>query len=198
MLSDEMLADRILRGDTAAFEELVDRYKNSIFHIVYRLVGQYQEAEDITQEVFILVYDKLYQFDRTKRFSPWIHRIAVNTAISNLRKKKKVVHLSFDESFGQPYEDYPSVLESDPEVMFERKEVMEDIRASIAELPESYRSVLILRYQMDMKNAEIAQILGVSKENVEVRIHRARKALRKVLLKNWEERGLIKHEMSAF
>jgi RNA polymerase sigma-70 factor (ECF subfamily) len=82
--------------------------------------------------------------------------------------------------------------------MFERKEIMEDIRASIAELPESYRSVLILRYQMDMKNAEIAQILGVSKENVEVRIHRARKALRKVLLQRWEERGVIKHEVSAF
>ncbi|MGB4303692.1 MAG: sigma-70 family RNA polymerase sigma factor, partial [Syntrophomonadaceae bacterium] len=141
MLSDEILAERILHGDTAAFEELVNRYKNSIFHIVYRMVGQYQEAEDITQEVFILVYDKLYQFDRTKRFRPWIHRIAVNTAISNLRKKKKVVQLSFDESFGQTYQDYPSVMEGDPEAIFERKEIMEDIRASIMELPESYRTV---------------------------------------------------------
>lgn len=197
MISDEALADRILHGDTAAFEELVNRYKNSVFHIVYRMVGHYQEAEDITQEVFILVYNKLYQFDRSKKFSPWIHRIAINTAISNLRKKKKVINLSFDESFGQPYEDYPSVLEGDPEAIFERKEIMEDIRISIQELPESYRYVLVLRYQMDMKNAEIAQVLGVSKENVEVRIHRARKALRKELLKRWEERG-VKRELSAF
>ncbi|HAA09043.1 MAG: RNA polymerase sigma factor [Syntrophomonadaceae bacterium] len=196
MLSDEILAERILHGDTAAFEELVNRYKNSIFHIVYRMVGQYQEAEDITQEVFILVYDKLYQFDRTKRFRPWIHRIAVNTAISNLRKKKKVVQLSFDESFGQTYQDYPSVMEGDPEAIFERKEIMEDIRASIMELPESYRTVLVLRYQMDMKNAEIAETLGVSKENIEVRIHRARKALRRVLLKRWEERG-VQRELST-
>jgi RNA polymerase sigma-70 factor (ECF subfamily) len=73
---------------------------------------------------------------------------------------------------------------------------MEDIRASIMELPESYRTVLVLRYQMDMKNAEIAETLGVSKENIEVRIHRARKALRRVLLKRWEERG-VQRELST-
>ncbi len=88
-------------------------------------------------------------------------------------------------------------MEGDPEAIFERQEIMEDIRTTIEELPESYRSVLVLRYQMDMKNAEIAQVLGVSKENVEVRIHRARKALRKALLKRWEERG-VKRELSAF
>lgn len=197
LLSDELLAGRILSGDTAAFEELVNRYKNSVFHVVYRMVGQYQEAEDITQEVFILVYEKLYQFDRTKRFSPWIHRIAVNTTISHLRRKKKVVNLSFDENYGRPYEHYPTVMESDPELIFERQELMNDIRAAVQELPEAYQSVLVLRYQLDMKNHEIAEVLGVSKENIEVKIHRARKALRRVLLKNWEERG-IQRELSAF
>lgn len=67
LITDEMLAARILNGDSAAFEELVNRYKNSIFHVVYRLVGQYQEAEDISQEVFILIYEKMYQFDRKKK-----------------------------------------------------------------------------------------------------------------------------------
>lgn len=197
MLSDEMLASQVLKGETAAFEELVDRYKKSVFHVVYRMVGQYQEAEDITQEVFLLVYEKLYQFDRTKKFSPWIHRIAVNTTISNLRKKKKVINISFDESFNLPYDNYPTVVDTDPALLFERKELMEDIRSAMLELPETYRSVLVLRYQMDLKNPEIAEILGVSKENIEVRIHRARKSLRRVLLKRWDERG-VQNELSAY
>ncbi|MGI5879717.1 MAG: RNA polymerase sigma factor [Syntrophomonadaceae bacterium] len=196
MITDEMLAARILNGDSAAFEELVNRYKNSIFNIVYRLVGQYQEAEDISQEVFILVYEKMYQFDRKKKLSPWIHRIAVNTAISSLRKKKNVVNLSFDESFGKAYDNYPLINDFDPQLLFERKELAEVINSALMELPEGYRAVLVLRFQMDLKNQEIAEILGVSKENVEVKIHRARKALRKILMIKLSERGEF-HELSA-
>lgn len=196
MLSDEILAGQVLQGEMAAYEELVNRYKKSVFHIVYRMVGQYQEAEDIAQEVFLLVYQKLYQFDRSKKFGPWIHRIAVNTTISHIRKKKKIVSISFDESYGRPYENYPALLETDPVQIFERKEIMEDISSAMQELPDNYRTVLVLRYQLDMNNPEIADVLGISKENVEVKIHRARKSLRRVLLKRWEERG-VKHELSA-
>ena len=88
MLSDESLASKSLEGDMSAFEELVNRYKRPVFSLVYRMVGQYQEAEDITQEVFINVYEKLYQFDSNRKFSPWIYRIATNASISALRKKK--------------------------------------------------------------------------------------------------------------
>lgn len=197
MLSDEILAGQVLQGEMAAYEELVNRYKKSVFHIVYRMVGQYQEAEDIAQEVFLLVYEKLYQFDRSKKFGPWIHRIAVNTTISHLRKRKKVINISFDETYGRPYENYPTLLDGDPAQIFERKEIMEDISSAMQELPDNYRTVLVLRYQMDMKNPEIADVLGISKENVEVKIHRARKSLRRVLLKRWEERG-VKHELSAY
>ncbi len=88
MVSDELLASRALQGDIDAFEELVNKYKKSVFAIVYRIIGQYQEAEDIAQEVFLTVYEKLYQFDMGKTFAPGIHEIAVNTAIIALRKKQ--------------------------------------------------------------------------------------------------------------
>jgi len=196
LIGDEILAAQTLEGDLSAFEELVNRHKNSVFAIVYKMIGQYQEAEDVCQEVFITVYEKLYQFDRNKKFGPWLHRIAVNASISALRKKKKVISLNFDEAYTRPYEPYPQLYMTDPQSMFEKKELKAEINAAIMELPENYRAVIILRYQMDYKNQEVASILGVSKENVEVRVHRARNALRKIVLKKWEERGL-KNELPA-
>jgi RNA polymerase sigma-70 factor (ECF subfamily) len=196
LLSDESLACKCLEGDISAFEELVNRYKRPVFSIVYRMIGQYQEAEDITQEVFINVYEKLYQFDSNKKFSPWIYRIATNASISALRKKKKVITLDFDETYGKAYEDYYTANTGDPQLMFEREELKQFIDKAVNELPENYRAVILLRYQMDLNNQEISEVLGVSKENIEVRIHRARKALRKILQKHWEERGL-QYELPA-
>lgn len=189
MLTDELLTARTMRGEVSAFEELINRYKNSVFAIIYRMTGQYQEAEDISQEVFLTVYQKLYQFDDSKKFAPWIHRIAINTCISALRKKNKVALLNFDESFlTQQNEEGPHVY-TNPEIMLERNELRSEIKAALNELPSNYQSVLVLRYQLDLNNQEIADTLGLNKENIEVKIHRARKALRRILIKKWEEKG---------
>ncbi len=189
MPTDEMLAAEILRGDTAAFEEILNRYKKSVFSIVYRMIGNYHEAEDISQDVFISVYNKIYQFDSSKKFAPWIHRIAVNSCITTMRKNKKVILLNFDEAYVPHYDPNPREFSDDPQSVFEKKELRSEIETALMEIPESYRVVLILRFQLDLDNKEIAEILGISRENVEVKVHRARKALRKVILKHWEERG---------
>lgn len=191
MITDEMLVARTLNGELTAFEQLVERHKNTVFNIAYRMLGQYQEAEDITQDVFITVYKKLYQFDLSKRFAPWINKITVNSCISVLRKKKNLVSLTFDESFGKQYEEKYHIQYETPEHILERKQLREEINNAIMELNEGYRTVLVLRYQLEMNNQEIAEILNISKENVEVKIHRARKALRKILTDKWQERGII-------
>lgn len=189
MLTDEMLTAHTLRGEVSAFEELINRYKNSVFAIIYRMTGQYQEAEDISQEVFLTVYQKLYQFDSTKKFAPWVHRIAINTCISALRKKNKVAFFNFDESLFINHKWEGQYNYGNPEIVLERNELRTEIKAALNKLPSSYQSVLILRYQLGLSNQEIADTLGVNKENVEVKIHRARKSLRKILIKNWGERG---------
>ncbi len=196
MLSDENLAQQILSGDTAAFEELMNRYKKSIFTIAYRMMGNYHEAEDISQDVFVTVYNKMYQFDSSKKLGPWIHRIAVNTCISTLRKRNKVVSISFDETYVPGNDLELNDLYDDPHLIIERQELKAEIDQALMELPESYRIVLILRYQMDLKNQEIAEIVGISRENVDVKIHRARKALRKTILKKWNG-GELKNELPA-
>ncbi|MDD3895347.1 MAG: sigma-70 family RNA polymerase sigma factor [Syntrophomonadaceae bacterium] len=188
MISDELLAAKALDGDLGAFEELVDKYKKSVFAIVYRIIGQYQEAEDITQEVFLIVYEKLYQFDMGKKFAPWIHKIAVNTTISALRKKKKAINVNFDETYIQDNTSGSDV--DDPQTIFERTELSQFINEVIMELPENYRVIIALRYQMDYSNGEIAEVLGISKENVEVKVHRARKAMRNLYMKKLMQRGM--------
>ncbi len=197
MISDETLACQTLQGELSAFEELVARYKRPVFAIIYRMIGQYQEAEDITQDVFVTVYEKLYQFDQSKKFGPWIYQIATNSSISALRKKRKVIILNYDENIGKVNEQpYNPVYIPDPHLMFEKKELKDEIDSAILELHENYKAVIILRYKMDLNNQEIADILNISKENVEVKVHRARKALRKIILRRWEERG-IKNELPA-
>lgn len=196
MLSDDKLAQQIMIGDTDAFEELMNTYKKSVFAIAFRMMGNYHEAEDICQEVFVTVYNKMYQFDSSKKLGPWIHRIAVNTCISTLRKRNKVVSISFDETYIPANDLELNELYEDPHLIIEQQELKAEIEQALLLLPESYRVVLILRYQLELKNQEIAEVLGVSRENVDVKIHRARKALRKVILKNWNEGGL-KNELPA-
>ncbi len=190
MSSDEYLARQALKGDLAAFEELVNRYKNLVFSIVYRILGQYQESEDITQDVFLSVYQKLYQFDLDKKFRPWIQRIAVNASITALRKRKKIINLSFDEGLGKDIDPYLPAHVPDPQSEYEKKELKNEINQALLRINDGYRMLLVLRYQLDLDNSEIAEILGVSRENIEVRLHRARKALRRIVVKLWSERGL--------
>lgn len=197
MISDEALAGRVLDGDSGAFDELINRYKNSVFAIIYRMIGNYQDAEDISQDVFINVYRKLYQFDAGKKFGPWIHRIAVNTCISHLRKRSKVVSLAFDETYMQQYEEENASWVMNPQAEIEKAELKRQMDQAISELPEAYKVLIVLRYQMEYNNQEIADILGISKENVEVKTHRARKALRKIIVSRMtEERGSV-YELSA-
>jgi RNA polymerase sigma-70 factor (ECF subfamily) len=195
--TDENLTKQVLRGELSAFEELVKRYKNVVFAIVYRILGNYQEAEDVSQEVFLVVFQKLHQFDSTRSFSPWINRIAVNTCVSYLRKNRKVVTLSFDETGSTQYDyAYHEWYASDPEIAFEKKELQEEIDQALMMLPESYRLVIVLRYKLELNNQEIADTLHISKENVEVKVHRARRALRKIILQRWKEKG-VQYELPA-
>lgn len=194
--SDERLVHETMQGNPQAFEELVHRYQRQVFTIAYRMTNQREEAEDIAQEVFITVFQKLYQFDTSRRFAPWIQRITVNTCITRLRKKKKVVLVNFEDNISNRADPFLNIDYNDPAVVYDREELKLDLKEALLQLPESYRAMLILRYQLDMSNQEIADALGITRENVEVKMHRARKSLRKVLLERRDERRQ-RDELSA-
>lgn len=186
--SDEALADGVIKGDLAAFEELVRRYQKAVFKVAYRMVGHKEEAEDLAQEVFVHVYKKISYFDPAKRFKPWLYRVAVNACISRLRSKKKVVFLSFDDTLtGSGDGDTSRYLS--PDRCIEIQELRQEIHQAVLQMPENYRAMIVLRYQLDLTNTEIAEVLGITKENVEVRMHRAHKHLRRILLGRMSEGG---------
>jgi RNA polymerase sigma-70 factor, ECF subfamily len=188
LVTDEILVTQARQGDLKSFEELVTRYQRQVFAITYRMTSQYQEAEDVTQEVFLAVFHKLYQFDADKKFSPWIQRIAVNTCISALRKKNRMMLQEFDDAWIWPDANPTSAHTVNPQLAVERKELGTEINQALMELPDSYRIMLVLRYQLDLDNREISAALGITKENVEVKVHRARRALRRILSQKWQEK----------
>lgn len=170
-------------GDRKAFEELVDMYKDKIFHLGYRMLGHSSEAEDIVQETFLRVYSNLNRYDEAQKFSTWIYRIATNLCIDRLRKRKPSYSLDAEMPDGEGA-DWYSMLPADqetPEEEFILSETQRHIRKAIDTLPSKYKSVVVLRYLHDMSLQEISEVLKMPVTTVKTRVHRGREFLRKKL-----------------
>ncbi len=170
-------------GDRRAFEELVDMYKDKIYHLGYRMLGQSGDAEDVVQETFLRVYMNLDRYDENQKFSTWIYRIGTNLCIDRLRKRKPNYSLDAElpDADGA---DWYSTLPSDqdtPEEEIMLSETQQQIRQAIDTLPEKYKSVVILRYLHDMSLQEIGDVLQMPVTTVKTRVHRGREFLRKKL-----------------
>lgn len=170
-------------GDRTAFAELVDLYKDKMYHLAYRMLGQSQEAEDVVQETFLRVYTNLDRYDENQKFSTWIYRIATNLCIDRLRKRRISYSLDAEMPEGEGA-DWYSLLPSDqatPEKEIVLSETQQQIRKAIDSLPEKYKSVVILRYLQDMSLQEIGDVLNMPVTTVKTRVHRGREFLRKKL-----------------
>jgi len=177
------LIKRAKQGDTHAFAELVETYKDKIYCFLYRMTGNREDAYDLAQEVFLRVYNNLHAFDETMRFSPWIYRIAQNLAVDHLRKRRNLLYL--DEPTGDDGVMSWQVESSEPgpEAVVE----FEDFRGSVAEalnqLSPMYKAVMLLRFVQELPYEDIARTLDLPLTTVKTRLYRAREALRKNLIK---------------
>ncbi|AIG24633.1 RNA polymerase sigma factor SigW [Brevibacillus laterosporus] len=181
---ERRLVERAKRDDREAFAELVEMYKDKIFQLAFRMVGNRQEAEDIAQETFLRVYANLHSYDENYRFSTWIYRIATNLCIDRGRKKKP--QFSLDEEQGGDLEglDWYSRLASDektPEEKVVVQELQETVQAALTKLNPKYRSIMVLRYIEDLSLQEISDALQLPITTIKTRIHRGREALRNKL-----------------
>ena len=177
---------RALSGREDGFEELVRRYQRPIVAYVYRMVGDYEAALDLTQEVFIKVYNSLARYRSEFKFSTWIYKIAHNSAVDHLRRqggREQALAREFD---GEQY-DLP--LESrrlSPEQESERAERREEIERVVSELPAAYRELVVLRHSHDLSYDEIADVTGLPLGTVKNRLFRAREVMRREFV----ERGI--------
>ncbi|HEX8068553.1 MAG TPA: sigma-70 family RNA polymerase sigma factor [Pyrinomonadaceae bacterium] len=174
-LADCDLVARALAGTDAGFEELVRRYQRPIVSYVYRMTGDYEAALDLTQDVFIKVYNSLARYRPEYKFSTWIYRIAHNAAIDYLRRTgPRTQELETGDGYERPI---PSGLMT-PEQESERKERRAEIEDVVRALPPAYRELIILRHGHDLSYDEIAEVTGLPLGTVKNRIFRAREAMR--------------------
>ncbi|SDZ37620.1 RNA polymerase sigma-70 factor, ECF subfamily [Evansella caseinilytica] len=177
------IINEVKRGDQQAFAELVELYKDKVYQVAYRMLGNVHEAQDIAQEAFLRAYTNLESFDMNRKFSTWLFRIATNLAIDRIRKKKPDFHLE-DQVAGTEDLTYYSQFASDeelPEDKVVKLEMQEWVQNEIMMLPPKYRSAIVLKYMEDLSLKEISNILNLPVATVKTRIHRGREALRKRL-----------------
>ncbi|KOA19859.1 ECF RNA polymerase sigma factor SigW [Clostridium homopropionicum DSM 5847] len=170
---DLILVEEILIGKIRSFEILVSKYELTILKFIYSMLRDKETAEDVTQEVFITVYNKLDTFDTKYKFYNWIMRIAKNKAIDYVRKTSKVNEHSIDEVFNL------SSKESSPEEIVEYKETKEKIQEYINGLESIDRQIIIMRYLNNITFNDISTILSISESSVKRRYYKIKEQFKK-------------------
>jgi RNA polymerase sigma-70 factor, ECF subfamily len=177
-LSDEEVVERVLAGDTSLFEILMRRYNQRLFRVARGILADDAEAEDVMQEAYMRAFRELATFRGESLFSTWLTRIACYEALARVRKRGRLVRLVPDA--GCEPSDPPSPA-SGPERELENRELQAVLREAVEVLPDPLRAVFCLREIEGLSTEETADALGLSVENVRVRLHRAKHSLRQAL-----------------
>ncbi len=181
--TDYFLVERCRSNDDAAFSEVVARYKAKIYNYIYRMTGSSEDAEDLTQEVFVRMYTSIDSFRGQSSLNTWLFRIAGNLCIDRFRRTKNHISAySLDEPVGdadQTHEVADSTYE--PHRLLENVEMAEQIQSALAKLPEKLRATLLLHDIEGMPYEEIAQVAGCPLGTVKSRLFNARMQLRQHL-----------------
>jgi RNA polymerase sigma-70 factor (ECF subfamily) len=174
---------QVIKGDQDAFGDIVEIYKNSVYQLCFRMLGNRHEAEDMAQEAFIRAYVNIHTFNQDLKFSTWLFRIATNLCIDRIRKKKPDYYLDAEVAGTEGLTMYSQIPDKTPlpENEVESLELHETIQKEILKLPEKYRSAIVLKYIEELSLNEISEILDLPLGTVKTRIHRGREALRQQL-----------------
>ncbi len=180
--TDEELAALVQRNNEGAFGVLMERYQERLLRYGRRFLADDDRIEDIVQDVFIKTYQNMRSFDATRKFSPWIYRIAHNAFANALRTKHRepIIFVDFDTFMAHPSDEHDLAGEED------RKTMLVLVESGLAELPALYKEIIILYYIEELSYQEIADILRVPVGTVGVRLRRGREALKKKIAEQGE------------
>ena len=175
--TDEEIVDRVLAGDTALYEIIMRRYNQRLYRVARSIVRDDGEAEDVMQDTYVRAYQHLDQFSRLAPFSTWLTRIAVNESLARARRRSRFEQLDLEEGDPQspanPVEPAPN-----PEQSTSAAELGHLLEEALLSLPEQFRTVVMLRDVEELSTSETAEALGITEQNVKVRLHRARALVR--------------------
>lgn len=187
--SDRNLVHRVLSGDVEAFYDLVRPHQRPMFLAAWALVRNEADAIEISQEAILRALKNLVNFRHESRFSTWLIQICINEAKARLRKDRRHLFESLHQT--SPYNEDDVIFRDIPDwraipsQVFEQLELRRTLREALDDLPEKYRTILILRDVQDLSVSETAAILGLSEANVKTRLCRARSRMRDALAPNF-------------
>lgn len=170
------LVSRYKDGDQAAFAQLMALYRNQVASLAYKMVGDYDEAADITQEVFVKMARNIWRYDEKKRFYTWLYRITINASIDHIRRHKRHRHESLENFY-----DTVESLDPTPEVLFQRRQISDCINDAADGLNPKQRSAFLLRDVQGCRVDDVASIMNMPQATVRWYLHRARARIKKEL-----------------
>ena len=183
-LEDAQVVRQVLRGKREAFSLLVERYQKPIFNFTYRFYGNYELAQELTQETFLRCYQFLKSYDPERKFSTWLYKVAKNLCVDELKRQRSAREVRLDDALPAiDARDVASAVDRNQQVQCIRRE--EDFRLleALQELPPAARTVLLLHYFQGLSYQEIGETLGLPVSTIKIRIFRAKK----LLLDKWRE-----------
>lgn len=163
---------RFQEGDPEVFETLVEKYHRPLFALIHRMVGSYEDARDLTQQVFLKAFEHRDSFDPERKFFSWIYRMAINESINHLKARRPTEPLS-------PQLDSQA---SGPERRFEQGETARAVQIAVASLSPEYRAVVVLRHFLQCSYRDTSEILQLPEKTVKSRLFSARQLLRERLI----------------
>jgi RNA polymerase sigma-70 factor, ECF subfamily len=195
VLDDAAMLARMQAGDDVAFEACVRAYCARLLTVAQGILRNEEDARDAVQEAFLSAFQQIGNFRGLSRLGTWLHRIVVNTALGRLRSRQRHPLESIESVLphfgeGEHQIDPPVPWKATPETGLQQQESRDLVHRCISQLPESYRTVLLLRDIEGLDTEETAQMLGISPGVVKTRLHRARQALRSLLDPHFREGNL--------
>lgn len=184
-LQEASLIEQSKAGDIDSFEQLILAHQKKAFNIAYRILGNLEDANDVTQEALLKAYKGISKFNGKSSFSTWLYTIVTNTSMDFIRKNRKTIVTYLDREYETEEGSYKTQVYSDqetPEEILEKKEVQKLVNDAIEQLSDEHRKIIVLRDIQQFSYQEIAQILNCSEGTVKSRINRARNNL-KILIK---------------
>jgi RNA polymerase sigma factor (sigma-70 family) len=187
MIDDRALVANVLAGDTQAFRQLIHQHERLVAHMIGRLVKQKTEVEEVCQDVFLKVHEKLGEFNFQSKLSTWIATIAYRQAINHLRKRKMLFSdIPEEENFTKRF-----IEAENPETVFEERDLDAYVLKLIDELPVQYKTILTLYHVQEMNYAEICEITGMPEGTVKNYLFRARNLLKEKVKKYFGKEELL-------
>jgi RNA polymerase sigma-70 factor (ECF subfamily) len=183
-LPDTEIVRRVRAGDSALFEILMRRHNQRVYRVVRAVVKDEADVEDVMQQAYINAFTHLHQFEERSQFSTWLIRIALHEAYGRRRKMRQGIESGFDENRDENREELMDTLtspEADPERQAYAEELHRMLEAAVDTLPESYRTVFMLRDIEGLTTSETGEGLGLGEEAVKTRLHRARTMIRRAV-----------------